>query len=91
MRSSFWFVPTVIVLGVVGVATVLIAMEVTVSLPFFESFPLLFWAGKENMDEETTIEPEQETEEQLKPELESKPEAQIEVKPTPNAALKERA
>jgi uncharacterized membrane protein len=45
MRSSFWFVPAVIVLGAVGLATVLIGVDATVDLPVVERWPLLFGAG----------------------------------------------
>lgn len=45
MRSSFWFIPTVIVLGAVGLATILIAIDVTIDLPFVDRWPLLFGAS----------------------------------------------
>jgi uncharacterized membrane protein len=45
IRSSFWFVPAVIVLGAVGLATTLIAIDVTVELPFVDKWPLLFGSG----------------------------------------------
>jgi uncharacterized membrane protein len=45
MRSSFWFVPAVIVLGAVGLAVVLIGVDVTIALPIVERWPLLFGAG----------------------------------------------
>ena len=45
MRSSFWFVPAVIVLGAVGLAAVLIAVDTTVDLHVVERWPLLFGAG----------------------------------------------
>ena len=45
MQSSFWFVPAVIVLGAVGLATVLIAVDANVNLHFVERWPLLFGAG----------------------------------------------
>jgi uncharacterized membrane protein len=45
VRSSFWFVPAVIVLGAVGLATVLIAIDVAVELPFVDKWPLLFGTG----------------------------------------------
>jgi uncharacterized membrane protein len=44
-RSSFWFVPAVIVLGAVGLAAVLIAVDATVDLHVVERWPLLFGAG----------------------------------------------
>ncbi|HSG73268.1 MAG TPA: DUF2254 domain-containing protein [Planctomycetaceae bacterium] len=44
-RSSFWFVPAVIVLGAVGLATFLIGIDATVDLHFVERWPLLFGAG----------------------------------------------
>ncbi len=45
MGSSFWFVPAVIVLGAVGLATVLIAVDATVNLHVAVRWPLLFGAG----------------------------------------------
>jgi len=45
MRSSFWFVPAVIVLGAVGLATGLIALDATVELHVDKKWPLLFGAG----------------------------------------------
>lgn len=45
VRSSFWFVPAVIVLSAVGLATILIAVDVSVDLPFVDRWPLLFGAG----------------------------------------------
>lgn len=42
VRSSFWFVPAVIVLGAVGLATTLIAVDVSVDLSFVDKWPLLF-------------------------------------------------
>jgi uncharacterized membrane protein len=45
VRSSFWFLPAVIVLGAVGLATVLIGVDATVGLPVVERWPLLFGAG----------------------------------------------
>jgi len=45
MRSSFWFVPAVIVLGAVALATVLIAVDATVDLHVVARWPLLFGAG----------------------------------------------
>jgi uncharacterized membrane protein len=45
MRSSFWFVPAVIVLDAVTLAAVLIAVDATVNLDVVERWPLLFGAG----------------------------------------------
>ncbi len=45
MRSSFWFVPAVIVLGAVGLAALLIGVDTTVDLHVVEGWPLLFGAG----------------------------------------------
>ena len=45
IRSSFWFVPAVIVLGAVVLATVLIAVDATADLNVVERWPLLFGAG----------------------------------------------
>ena len=45
MRSSFWFVPAVIVLGAVGLATGLIALDANVELHVDKKWPLLFGAG----------------------------------------------
>ncbi len=44
-RSSFWFVPGVIVLSAVGLATVLIGVDATVDLDVVARWPLLFGAG----------------------------------------------
>lgn len=44
-RSSFWFVPAMIVLGAVGLAAVLIAVDATVDLHVVARWPLLFGAG----------------------------------------------
>lgn len=44
-RASFWFVPTLIVTGAVGLATSLIALDATVELPLGKSWPLVFDAG----------------------------------------------
>lgn len=44
-RSSFWFVPAVIVLGAVGLATGLIALDATFELHVDKKWPLLFGAG----------------------------------------------
>lgn len=45
LRSSFWFVPAVIVLGAVELATGLIALDANVELHFDKAWPLLFGAG----------------------------------------------
>jgi uncharacterized membrane protein len=45
MRSSFWFVPAVIVLSAVGLATALIAIDTMLDLPVVKQWPLLFGAG----------------------------------------------
>lgn len=45
MRSSFWFVPAVIVLGAVGLAAVLVTVDTTVDLDVVARWPLLFGAG----------------------------------------------
>ncbi|MDO9168565.1 MAG: DUF2254 domain-containing protein [Methylobacter sp.] len=45
MRSSFWFVPAVIVLSAVALAIVLIAVDASVDLYGIEKWPLLFGAG----------------------------------------------
>ncbi|MCC8986242.1 MAG: DUF2254 domain-containing protein [Candidatus Contendobacter sp.] len=45
MRSSFWFVPTLIVLDAVVLATLLITVDATVDLHVVERWPLLFGAG----------------------------------------------
>lgn len=45
MRASFWFVPAVIVLGAVGLATAVIGVDANVKLRFVEEWPLLFGAG----------------------------------------------
>ena len=44
-RSSFWFVPTVVVLDAVVLAIVLITVDANVDLPVVERWPLLFGAG----------------------------------------------
>lgn len=44
-KSSFWFVPTVIVVAAVGLATGLIALEGNVEVDFAMKWPLLFGAG----------------------------------------------
>jgi uncharacterized membrane protein len=45
MRSSFWFVPAVIVLGAVGLATGLVVLDATVDLHVDKKWPLVFGAG----------------------------------------------
>lgn len=45
MRSSFWFVPALIVLDAVVLATLLITVDTTVDLQVLERWPLLFGAG----------------------------------------------
>ena len=45
LRSSFWFIPTVIVFGAVGLAAVLIAVDATVDPHLVVRWPLLFGAG----------------------------------------------
>jgi uncharacterized membrane protein len=44
-RSSFWFIPTMMVLDAVLLATVLITIDATVDLHMVERWPLLFGAG----------------------------------------------
>lgn len=44
-RSSFWFVPGVIVLGAVGLAAVLIGVDATIDMDVVERWPLVFGAG----------------------------------------------
>lgn len=44
-RTSFWFVPAVIVLGGVGFATALIALETDIDVHLDKRWPLLFGAG----------------------------------------------
>jgi len=44
-RASFWFVPAVIVLGAIGLATCLIALEAETDMHFGKKWPLLFGAG----------------------------------------------
>ena len=44
-RSSFWFVPAVMVLDAVVLATVLITVDATVDLHVVERWPLVFGAG----------------------------------------------
>lgn len=44
-RSSYWFVPAVMVLDVVVLATALIIVDATVDLHVVEGWPLLFGAG----------------------------------------------
>ena len=45
MRASFWFVPAVIVLGAVGLATAVIGVDANVKLRFVEEWPLLLGGG----------------------------------------------
>jgi uncharacterized membrane protein len=45
MQSSFWFVPAVIVLGAVGLASALISVDASVELHFDKKWPILFGAG----------------------------------------------
>ncbi len=45
MQSSFWFVPAVIVLGAVGLASGLISVDASVELHFDKKWPILFGAG----------------------------------------------
>lgn len=44
-RSSFWFVPALIVLGAAGLATGLVALDATVELHVDKRWPLVFGAG----------------------------------------------
>lgn len=44
-RDSFWFVPALIVLGAVGLATLLIALDARNELHFERQWPLVFGAG----------------------------------------------
>ena len=45
MRSSFWFLPAVVVVGAVLLATLLIWIDATIDLHFVERWPLFFGAG----------------------------------------------
>lgn len=45
LRASFWFVPAVIVLVAVGLATGLIALDANVELHVDKKWPLVFGAG----------------------------------------------
>lgn len=45
MRSSFWFLPAVIVLGAVALAVGLIALDVSVELHVDKRWPLIFGSG----------------------------------------------
>jgi uncharacterized membrane protein len=47
VRSSFWFVPTVLVGAAVGLATVLIAVDANIDLQADKAWPLVFGAGAE--------------------------------------------
>ncbi|WP_232370929.1 DUF2254 domain-containing protein [Desulfogranum marinum] len=44
-RSSFWFVPSVIVLDAVVLATILIVIDTTIDLGVVEGWPLVFGSG----------------------------------------------
>ena len=44
-RASFWFVPALIVVGAIGFAIGLIALEANFELSFKKTSPLLFGAG----------------------------------------------
>ncbi|MGA7876125.1 MAG: DUF2254 family protein, partial [Desulfoferrobacter sp.] len=44
-RSSFWFIPALMVLDAVVLATVLITVDATVDLHVVERWPLLFGTG----------------------------------------------
>ncbi|MGV3484522.1 MAG: DUF2254 domain-containing protein [Planctomycetaceae bacterium] len=44
-RASFWFVPAMIVLGAVGLASALIALDVNIEARFDKKWPLFFGAG----------------------------------------------
>jgi uncharacterized membrane protein len=45
MRSSFWFIPALIVLDAVVLAILLITVDTTVDLQVLERWPLLFGTG----------------------------------------------
>lgn len=45
MRASFWFLPTTVVLGAVGLAAALIAVDANVSMEVDKRWPLVFGAG----------------------------------------------
>ena len=45
MRSSFWFVPTAIVVGAVALAAFLIQLDATIDFHFVDKWPLFFGAG----------------------------------------------
>ncbi len=45
LRTSFWFVPALIVVGAVGLAAGLIALDANVDLQFEDKWPLVFGAG----------------------------------------------
>ena len=45
IRSSFWFIPAMMVLDAVILATVLITLDATIDLHIVERWPLLFGAG----------------------------------------------
>ena len=44
-RSSFWFIPAVIVVGAVGLAVALIAVDINVELHVDKKWPLIFGSG----------------------------------------------
>ena len=45
VRSSFWFVPTLIIIGAVGLAIGLIDASASIDQRMLERWPLLFGAG----------------------------------------------
>jgi uncharacterized membrane protein len=47
MRASFWFVPALIVVGAVFLASVLIGLDANVEMGFVKNRPILFGAGAE--------------------------------------------
>lgn len=44
-RASFWFVPAMIVAAAVSLATLMVAVDASVKMPFIDRWPLLFGAG----------------------------------------------
>lgn len=44
-RTSFWFVPAMIVTGAVTLATLMVALDASIEMPFVDRWPLLFGAG----------------------------------------------
>jgi len=56
MRSNFWFVPAMIVLGAVGLAVALIAVDLNVELHVDKKWPLVSVAGPGEPDEESVAE-----------------------------------